>query len=153
MILYLAILCKQLFYFQARVEQSVPFHHLSVLTTVLNRRQAIPDHPMIHESMPPAGYLENTRPACTQGTSRTNILLSCPRCLGSCPNLDSKPSPLSLGLRAVQGPPPSPPPISRSGKSRIHYKRATSLPYAHTQVCARDNKFVTCLKPYAMIGP
>ena len=52
------------------------------------------------------------------------------------------PSPhfLSSGLSVVQGPPPSPPPISRSEKSRIRDKRATSLPSAHTQVCARDNK-------------
>ena len=51
---------------------------------------------------------------------------------------------LSPGLSVVQGPPPPPLPISRSGKSQIHDKRATSLPYAHTQVCARDNKSVTC---------
>ena len=28
LIYYLSILCKHMFYFQARVEQSVPFHHL-----------------------------------------------------------------------------------------------------------------------------
>ena len=44
----------------------------------------------------------------------------------------------------VQGPSLPPLPISRSGKSRIHDKRATSLSCAHIQVCARDNKFVTC---------
>ena len=75
------------------------------------------------------------------------------RGLGPRPNLDSKPPLLSPGLSAVLRPPPSPPPISRFGKSRIHDKRATSLPYAHNQVCARDNKSVTCLEPYATTGP
>ena len=136
-----------MFYFQAGVEQSILFlllFPLSVLTTVLNTRQAVSDRPVIHESMCPAGCPENTRPACTQGTSRTNPSLSYPGCPGPRPNLDSKPLLLSLGLSAVQGPPPSPPPISRSGKSQIHDRRATSLPYAHTQVCAWDNKSVTC---------
>ena len=55
---YLAILCKHLFYFQARVEQTDPFHilHLLVLTMMLDRRQAVLDCPVIHESMCPAGY-------------------------------------------------------------------------------------------------
>ena len=51
---------------------------------------------------------------------------------GPHPNLHSKPPFLSPGLSAVQGPPPSPPPISQFEKSRIHDKRAMSLPYAHT---------------------
>ena len=53
-----------MFYFQARVEQSVHFitFHLSVLTTVLDTKQAVPDRPAIRESMPLAGYTENTRP-------------------------------------------------------------------------------------------
>ena len=135
-----------MFYFQARVEQSVLFLLLSpsVLTTVLNTRQAVPDRPAIRESMCLAGCPENTRPACTPGTSRTNPSLSCPGCLGPRANLDSKPPLLSPGLSVVQGPPPPPLPISRSGKSRIRDKRATSLPCAHTQVCAQDNKSVTC---------
>ena len=94
--------------------------------------------------MPPAGYLKNTCPACTPGTSRTNPLPSYPGCPGPCPNLDSKPPLLSPRLSAVQGPLPSPSPISQSGKSRIHDKRATSVPCTHTQVCARDNRSVTC---------
>ena len=148
------MLCKHLCYFQAGGKQSDFFFifHLSssVLTTMLNRRQAIPDRPAIRESMPPAGYPENTRPACTPGTSRTNPSLSCPGCLGPRPNWDSKPPPLSPGLSAAQGPPPPKQnPDSRSGKSRIHDKRATSFPSAHTQVCARDNKSVTCLESYA----
>ena len=99
---------------------------------------------VIRESMCPAGYRENTRLACTPGTSRTNPSPSYPGCPGPHLNLDSKLPLLSPGLSAVQGPPPSLPPISRSKKSRIHDKRATSLPCAHTQVCARDNKSVTC---------
>ena len=130
-------------------ELSNQFHfitfHLPVLTTVLDPKQAIPNCLAIHESMPPVGYPENTRPACTPGTSRTNPSPSCPGCPGPRPNLDSKPPLLSPKLSAMQGPPPSPPPISQSEKRRIHDKRATSLPCAHTQVCARDNKSVTCL--------
>ena len=82
-----------MFYFQARVEQSVSFLllSLSVLTTVINTRQAVPDRPAIRESMCPAGCPKNTRPACTPGTSRTNPSLSCPGCPGPRPNLDSKP--------------------------------------------------------------
>ena len=137
-------------YFQAGGKQSdflfsSSIFHLSLLTTMLNRRQAVPDFPAIRESMLPAGYPKNTCPACTPGTSRTNPSLSCPWCLGPYPNWDSKPPPLSPGLRAVQGPPPLKiNPDSRSGKSRIRDKRAVSLPSAQTQVCARDNKSVTC---------
>ena len=119
-----------MFYFLARVEQSVHFitFHLSVLTMMLNRRQAVPDHPAIHESMPPARYPKNTRPAYTPGTSRTNPLLSCPGCPGPRPNWDSKLPPLSPELSAAQGPPPPKQnPDSRSGKSRIRDKRATSF--------------------------
>ena len=146
-------------YFQAGGKQSdfsfpSSIFHLPVLTTMLNHRQAVPDSPAIRESMPPAGYPENTRPACTPGTSRTNPSLSCPGCPGPRPNWDSKPPPLSPRLSAVQGPPPPKTnPDSRSGKSRIRDKRATSLPSAHTQVCARDNKSVTCPESYATIGP
>ena len=145
-----------MFYIQARVEQSVIFlllSSLSVLTTVLNHRQAVPDRPVIRESMCPARCRKNTRLACTPGTSRTNPSLSCPVCPGPRPNLDSKPPLLSPGLSVVQGPPPPPLPISRSGKSQIRDKRAISLPCAHTQVCAWDNKSVTCLETYATSGP
>ena len=144
-----------MFYFQARVEKSVPFllFSLSVLTTVLNRRQAIPDFLAIRESMCPAGCPKNTCLTCTLGTSRTNPSLSCPGCPGPRPNLDSKPLPLNSRLSAAQGPPPPPLLISRSEKSWIRDKRAASLPCAHTQVCARDNKSVTCLEPYATTGP
>ena len=138
---YLSSLYKHLFYFQARVEQSVPFHHLLSFSSYYDARvkTSRTDSAAIRESMSPAGYPKNTCPSCTLGTSRTNPSPSYPGCLGPRPNLDSKPPLLSLGLSVVQGPPPSPPPISRSGKSRIHDKRATSLPYAHTQVCTRDN--------------
>ena len=85
---------------------------------VLDPKQVVLDCLAIRESMPPAGYPENTRPAYTQGTSRTNPSLSCPRVLGPHLNWDSKP-PLSPGLRAVQGPPPPKQnPDSRSEKSR-----------------------------------
>ena len=114
---YLTILCKHLYYFQVGGKQSdflFSIFHLSssVLTTVLDTKQAIPDCPAIHESMPLAGCPENTRPACTPGTSRTNQSLSSSGCSGPHPNLNSKPPLLSPGLSVVQGPPPSPLPIS-----------------------------------------
>ena len=82
-----------MFYFQARVEQSVPFHHLSSFSSYYGARLWTSHTKMlaIHESMPLAGYPENTCPACTQGISRTNPSLSCPGCPGPRPNLDSKP--------------------------------------------------------------
>ena len=152
---YLCSLYKHLFHFQARVEQSVPFHHFPSFSSYYDARvkTSRTGSAAIREPMCPAGCPENTRPACTPGTSRTNPSPSCPRCPGPCPNWDSKPPPLSPGLSAVQGPPPSPSPISRSGKSRIHDKRATSFPCAHTQVCARDNRSVTCLASIATTGP
>ena len=57
-----------MFYFQARVEQSVPFLllSLSVLTTVLNMRQAVSDRPAIRESMCPAGCPETHAPLVPQ---------------------------------------------------------------------------------------
>ena len=143
---YLSSLYKHLSTFKQELSNQFHFitFHLSVLTTVLDRSQAVLDCPAIRESMPSARYPKNTCPACTLGTSRTNPSPSCPGCPGPRPNLDSKPPLLSPGLSAVQGPPPSPPLISQSGKSQIQDKRATSLPYAHTQVCARDNKSMTC---------
>ena len=79
---YLTILCKHLCYIQAGDKQSdflfpSSIFHLLVLTTMLNRRQAVPDSLAIRESMPLAGYPKNTRPACTPGTSRINPLPSC----------------------------------------------------------------------------
>ena len=144
-----------MFYFQARVEQSVPCLLLSTFSSYYDARvkTSRTDSTAIREPMCPAGCLENTRLACTPGTSRTNPPLSCPGCPGPRPNLDSKPPPLNPGLSVVQGPPSPPLPISRSGKSWIHDKRATSLPSAHTQVCARNNRSVTCLESYATTGP
>ena len=117
---YLSSLYKHLFYFQARVEQSVLFYHLPSFSSYYDARvnTSRTDSAAIREPMCPAECPENTRPACIPGTSRTNPSPSCPGCPGPCPNLDSKPPLLSPGLCAVQGPPPSPPPISRSEKSQ-----------------------------------
>ena len=84
LIYYLSILCKHLSYFQARVEQSVPFHHLPSFSSYYDARvkTSRTDSAPIRESMSPAGYPENTRPAYTPGTSRMNPSLSCPSCLG-----------------------------------------------------------------------
>ena len=56
----LIILCKHLCYFQAGGKQSdflcpSSIFHLSVLTTMLDIRQAVPDRPVICESMPQLG--------------------------------------------------------------------------------------------------
>ena len=141
-------------YFQACGKQSEPFYHLSfpVLTTVPDCRQVIPDYPMIRESMCPAGYPKNTRPTCTLGTSRTNPPLSYQGI--QVPVQTWTPSPHSWlldsmwcldlhhhRLKSVS-----------SERARTHDKRATSLPYTHTQVCAQDNKSVTCLASNATTG-
>ena len=90
---YLCCLYKHLFYFQARVEQSVPFHHLPSFSSYYDARvkTSRTDSVAIREPMCPAGCPENTRPACTPGTSRTNPSLSYLGCSGPRPNLDSKP--------------------------------------------------------------
>ena len=77
-----------------------------------------------------------------------------PQGLGPHPNLDSKTPLLSPRLSAVQGPPPPKKTLTVGPeRARTHDKRATSLPCVHTQVCARDNKSVTCLETYATAGP
>jgi hypothetical protein len=49
-----------------------------VLTTMPERSQAVPScETIIRESMCPAGYPENTRLACTLGTSETDPFHSC----------------------------------------------------------------------------
>ena len=82
-----------MFYFQARVEQSAPFLLLSTFSSYYGAKPqtSCTETPAIHESMSLAACPENTRPACTQGTSRTNPSPSYPRCPGPRPNLDSKP--------------------------------------------------------------
>ena len=105
---YLCSLYQHLFYFQARVEQLVPFHHLPSFSSYYDARVKTnrTDSAAIHEPMCPAGCPKNTCPTCTLGTSRTNPSPSYPGCLGLHPNLDSKPPLLSPGLSVVQGPPP-----------------------------------------------
>ena len=78
LISYISILCKHMFYFQVRVEQSVSFHHLSSFSSYYDARvkTSRTDTAAIHESMSPAGYPKNTRPTCTPGTNRTNPSLS-----------------------------------------------------------------------------
>ena len=69
-------------------------------------------------------------------------------------NWDSKPLPLNPGLSAVQGPPNPKTTMTVGSESAETYdKRVTSLPCAHTQVCARDNKSMTCLESYATASP
>ena len=57
-----------MFYFQARVEQSVPFLLLSTFSSYYDARGKTrhTDSAVIHEPMCPAGCPENTCPACTQ---------------------------------------------------------------------------------------
>ena len=152
---YLSSLYKHLFYFQARVEQPVPFHHLTSFSSYYDARvkTSRTDSVAIHKLMWPAGYPKNTCPACTPGTSRTNPSLSyhgfqvpiqtwtlsphswVPDSV-RCKDLHH------LHLQSV-GP----------ERAKAHNKRATSLPCAHTQVCARDNRSVTGLASVATTGP
>ena len=90
---YLSSLYKHLFYFQARVKQSVIFLLLSTFSSYYGAKPQTS-----HTSFPgdswinvPSWVPRNTRLACTLGTSRTNSSLSCHECLGPHPNLDSKP--------------------------------------------------------------
>ena len=120
---YLASLYKHMFYFQARVEQSVLFLLLSTFSSYYDARgkTSRTDSAATCEPMCPARCPENTCPACTQGTSKINPSPSCPGVLGPHSNWDSKPPPLSSRLSAVQGPPPPKRnPDSRFGKSWIH---------------------------------
>ena len=75
---YLTILCKHMFYFQAKLSNQIYFtiFHLLVLTTMLDGRQVVPYHTMIHKPIYPSWIPQNTRPACTPGTSKTNPSLS-----------------------------------------------------------------------------
>ena len=145
-----------MFYFQAKVKQSVLFLLPSTFSSYYGAKHETSrtDRPTIRESMCPTGCPENTRPDCAPGTSGMNPSLSYPRCPIPCPNYDSKPPPLSPRLCAVQGP-PNPKITMTVGLERVrtHDKRVTSLSSAHTQVCARDNISMTCLESYAMNGP
>ena len=94
----------------------------------------------IHEPMYPSWVPRNTCPACAQGTSKTNPFHSCHGV--QVPIQTWTPSPhtwdpilvwcLDLHL--------SPPPISRSGKSRNPRQEHNEPSHSHKQVCAQDNK-------------
>ena len=130
-----------MFYFQARVEQSVPFLLLSTFSSYYDARgkTSRTDSVVIRKPMCPAGCPQNTRPACTQAQAGLTHHSPVPGVQVPVQTWTPSPHILSPGLSVVQGPPPPPLPISRSGKSQIRDKRATGLPCAHTQVCARDN--------------
>ena len=92
-------LCKHPCYFQAGSKQSdflFPFH-LSSFNSYYGARHKTSrtGSPAIRESMPLAGYPKNTRPACTQGTSRTNPLPSCHRVQVPVQTETSSPAPKS----------------------------------------------------------
>ena len=112
---------------------------------MINHRQAVPDRPAIRESMAPAGYPKNTCPVCTLGTSRTNPSLSYQGV--QVPIQTWTPSPHTWVLDSVWCLDIHHPRLQSVSleRDRTHDKRATSLPSAHTQVCAQDNKSVTCL--------
>jgi len=76
---YLSIQCKHMFYFQARVEQSVPFHRLPSFSSYYDARvkTSRTDSAVIRESMSLADYPENTCPAYTPDISKTNPSPSC----------------------------------------------------------------------------
>ena len=111
------------------------------------------DSAAIHEPMSLAGYPENTRPACTPGTSRINPSLSYPECPGPHPNWDSKPLPLSPRLSAVQGPP------NPKTTLTVGPERAGSTIREQQVLQAPIPKYVlgiislTCLESYAMASP
>ena len=134
-----------MFYFQVRVDQSDPFihFHLPVLTMVLDHRKVIPYHTTIREPMYPSWVPQKHMPHLYPRHKQDQPITLLSRGLGPRPNLDSKPLLLSPGLSAAQGPPPSPPPINRSGKSRNPRQESNESSRSHNQVCAQDNKYVT----------
>ena len=144
---YLSSLYKHMFYLQARVEQSVLFHHLSSFSSYYGARPKNKSYRITRR------FANQCPQLGTSGTSRTNPSPSCPGCPGPRPNLDSKPPLLSPGLSVVQGPPPSPSPISRSGKCWNQWQESNEPSCSHKQACAQDNKSVTWLESTIMDGP
>ena len=146
-----------MFYFQARVEQSVLFLLLSTFSSYY-------------------GAKPQTSRTRFPGDSRINARSWVPQkhtpCLYSRHKQDQpitllswvSRSPSKLGLQA-----PAPESRTQCGarisstqnktltvgpeRAGTHDKRVTSLPSADTQVCARDNKSVTCLASNATDGP
>ena len=117
---YLSSLYKHVFYFQARVEQSVPFHHLPSFSSYYGARPKNKPYRITRwfvNQCPQLGTPKTRNPLVPQAQAGPTHH---PPDKGSRsrPNLDSKPPLLSLRLSAMQGPPPSPPPISQSEKSR-----------------------------------
>ena len=126
--------------------------HLTVLTTMLNRRQAIPDRLAIRESMPQLGILKTHAPLVSRHKQDqpTTLLSWGP---SPHPNWDSKPLPLSPRLNAVQGPPNSKTTLT------VGPERAGSTTREQQVFQVPIPKYVlgiislTYLEPYAMIGP
>ena len=100
---YLAIICKHMFYFQAGVEQSIPFHHLPSSSSYYGARHktsrtGLPGDSRINvPSWVPRKHTPRLYPKHKQDQPIT--LMS--RGLGPHPNLDSKPPLLSPELSAV----------------------------------------------------
>jgi len=152
---YLSSLYKLLLYFQARVEQSVPFHHLLSFSSYYGARPqtsrtGFPSDSRINvPSWMPRRHTSRLYPRHKQDqpiTLLSRVSRSPSKLRLQAPTPESR---TQCGARTST----TPLPISRSGKSQIHDKRATSLLCAHTQVCARDNRSVTCLETYATTGP
>ena len=126
--------------------------HFIVLTTLLDYRQVVLDHWWFANQCAQLGTLKHTPhlyPRHKQDQPTTLLL----RGLGPRPNLDSKPPHLSPGLSVVLRSPPSPPPISRFGKSRNPWQESNEPSRPHKRVCAQGNKCVTWLESNATDGP
>jgi hypothetical protein len=93
----------------------------------------------------PTRYPKNTRLACISGTNKTNPFYFCLGVQGPVQtwtlNLHTW-DPISVRCLNLHL---SPPPISRSGKSRNLWQESNEPSRSHKQVCARDNKSVTWL--------
>jgi hypothetical protein len=89
------------------------------------------------------GTPKNTRLACTPGTNETNPFHSCHGF--QVPIQTWTPSPHTWGptLMRCLDLHLSPPPISRSEKSRSLWQESNKPSRSYKQVCARDNKSVT----------
>jgi hypothetical protein len=99
------ILCKHLFYIQARVKQQEPLFSSFICQFLLRCQNAVKSYrhieTAIHELMCSVGYPENTRLACTPGHKRDQPVSLLSRVPGPRINLDSKPPHLRPGLNVV----------------------------------------------------
>jgi hypothetical protein len=106
------ILCKHMFYFQARVEPLEPIFPSFICQVLLRCQIVVKSYRhvemTIHESIRIAGYPEKHTPRLYPRHKRDQPVPLLSRVPGLRPNLDSKPPHLRPGLNVMLRPPPVP---------------------------------------------